>query len=52
MKHEKKYTCTDYRMEMRLLALNRSLNNKNISFDEKKIIKDQIKELEISMDMD
>ncbi len=52
MNSEKKYTCTDYRMEMRLLGLNRRLNNKKLSFTEKKIIKDQIKELEISMGMD
>jgi hypothetical protein len=52
MKSEKKYTCADYRMEMKLLSLKISLNNKKLSFAEKKYIKDQINELEISMGMD
>ncbi len=47
-----RYTCTDYREEMRLMALKRELENKALSAAKIKIIKDEIEQLEKAMGMD
>ena len=46
-----KYTCTDYREEMTLLALQKQLSQIGLSEEEKKRISDEIKKLESKMDM-
>lgn len=41
------YTCTDYRLEMILLALNRRLNDPNLNdLDEKNYIQQEIRRIE------
>ncbi len=45
------YTCTDYRLEMQLLALQRQLMSEQLSTDDKEALKDQIRELEQRMGM-
>ena len=46
------YTCNDYREEMRLLALKKRLNEKNLSRTEKQIIEAEITKLEKALQMD
>jgi len=46
-----KYTCVDYRSEMKLLGLKRRLEEENLSEEEKAQIVQEIKELEKKMDM-
>ena len=46
-----KYTCVDYRSEMKLLGLKRRLEEENLSEEEKAQIVLEIKELEEKMDM-
>ena len=46
------YTCTDYRFEMQLLALQRQLMTEQLSPEEKTTLKDQIRELEQRMGME
>jgi len=46
------YTCSDYRLEMQLLALQRQLANERLNPDEKEALKDRIRELEQRMGMD
>lgn len=46
-----KYTCTEYREEMTLLALRKQLGQNGLSDEEKKRISDEIKKLEAKMDM-
>lgn len=46
-----KYTCTEYREEMMLLALRRQLRRNGLSEEEKKRILDEIRQLETKMDM-
>lgn len=46
------YTCTDYRFEMQLLALQRRLLNEDLNPDEKETLKGQIRELERQMGLD
>ncbi|MEA3361315.1 MAG: hypothetical protein U9R17_18180 [Thermodesulfobacteriota bacterium] len=46
-----KYTCVDYRSEMKLLGLKRRLKDKNLSEEERAQIIQEIKELEKKMDM-
>jgi hypothetical protein len=45
-------TCNEYRAEMILLGLKKKLNQKNLSKEEKRKIKKEIKNLEIAMGMD
>lgn len=40
------YTCNDYRQEMILLGLKMRLNSKELSKEERKLIKAEIKRLE------
>jgi hypothetical protein len=47
-----KYTCLDYRSEMKLLGLKRRLKEKNLSKKEKALIIQKIKKLEKAMKMD
>ena len=46
-----KYTCSEYREEMTLLALQKQLSQIGLSEEEKKRISDEIKKLESKMDM-
>ncbi|MBW1857151.1 MAG: hypothetical protein JRI42_02595 [Deltaproteobacteria bacterium] len=46
-----KYTCVDYRSEMKLLGLKRRLEEENLSEEERVRIVQEIKELEKKMDM-
>ena len=46
-----KYTCVDYRSEMKLLGLKRRLEEENLSKEERAQIVQEIKELEKKMDM-
>jgi hypothetical protein len=47
-----KYTCTEYREEMLLLALRNRLNQENLSEAERRELLEQIKEIEKKMDME
>ena len=46
-----KYTCVDYRSEMKLLGLKRRLEEENLSEEERAQIVQEIKDLEKKMDM-
>ena len=46
-----KYTCNDYREEMRLLGLKKRLNENNLSETEKQIIEAEIEKLENALQM-
>ena len=46
-----KYTCSEYREEMTLLALQKQLSQTGLSEEEKKRISDEIKKLEAKMNM-
>ncbi|RLB18250.1 MAG: hypothetical protein DRG35_00980 [Deltaproteobacteria bacterium] len=46
-----KYTCIDYRSEMKLLGLKRRLEEENLSEEEKALILQEIEELEKAMKM-
>jgi hypothetical protein len=48
---ETKYTCGDYREEMRLLGLKKRLNEKNLSETEKQIIQAEITKLENALQL-
>ena len=45
------YTCNEYREEMVLLGLQRRLHAEDISEEERKSLKERIKDLEASMGM-
>jgi len=47
-----KYTCVDYRSEMKLLGIKRRLEEENLSEEESAQIVQEIKDLEKEMDMD
>jgi len=47
-----KYTCVDYRSEMKLLGIKRRLEEENLSEEERAQIVQEIKDLEKEMDMD
>jgi len=49
---ERKYTCSDYRDEMRLLALKRRLQQNDLSAAEKERLGIEIRSLERAMAMD
>jgi hypothetical protein len=46
-----KYTCSDYREEMRLLGLKKRLTENNLSKTDKQIIKAEIKKLEKALQL-
>jgi len=52
MPPKSKYTCNDYREEMRLLGLKNRLNEKNLSETEKQAIEAEITQLEKALRMD
>jgi len=52
MPPKRKYTCNDYREEMRLLGLKKRLNEKNLSKTEKQSIEAEIIKLEKALQMD
>ena len=52
MPPKSKYTCNDYREEMRLLGLKNRLNEKNLSETEKQAIEVEITKLEKALRMD
>jgi len=52
MPQEPKYTCNDYREEMRLLGLKKRLNEKDISKSEKQDIEAEIAKLEQLLHLD
>lgn len=47
-----KYTCTQYREEMLLLALQNQMAQKNLSEEQKKEIQEKIRKLEKEMNME
>jgi len=51
MPQEKKYTCSDYREEMRLIGLRKRLNDENLNRTEKQIIEAEIAELEKALQL-
>jgi len=52
MPQKNKYTCSDYREEMRLIGLQKRLNEETLSSTEKRVIKAEIAELEKNLQMD
>ena len=52
MPQDTKYTCNDYREEMRLLGLKKQLSAKNLSPAEKQAIEAEITKLEKALRMD
>ena len=52
MPQDTKYTCNDYREEMRLLGLKKRLNENNLTPAEKRIIQAEILKLEAALQMD
>ena len=51
MPQRRKYTCSDYREEMRLLGLKKRLNDENLGESEKQSIKAEIARLEKALQM-
>jgi hypothetical protein len=51
MPQRKKYTCSDYREEMRLIGLRKRLNEENLSPTEKKLIQAEIARLEKALQL-
>ncbi|GBC59915.1 hypothetical protein DENIS_0857 [Desulfonema ishimotonii] len=47
-----KYTCTEYRQEMVLLALQKQLSQGGLSEEQKQEILEKIRKLEVEMDME
>ncbi len=47
-----KYTCTQYREEMLLLALRRQVAQENLTEEQKKELQEKIRKLEKEMDME
>lgn len=47
-----KYTCTDYRQEMLLLALQRRIRQDKLTDAERRELEEKIRSLEAEMDMD
>ena len=52
MSQKNKYTCSDYREEMRLIGLRKRLNEEKLSPTEKQVIYAEIAELEKNLQMD
>lgn len=48
---KKRYTCAEYREEMRLLELRRRLGDSTLGEEERQSLEREIKELEARMDM-
>ena len=52
MPQEKRYTCSDYREEMRLVGLKKRLYEESLNQAEKQIIETEIAELEKTLQLD
>jgi hypothetical protein len=52
MPQEKRYTCSDYREEMRLIGLKKRLNEENLSQADKQTIEAEITKLEEALQLD
>ena len=52
MMPKEKYTCSDYREEMRLIGLKKRLNEETLTPTEKQIIEAAINELEKTLQLD
>ena len=52
MMPKEKYTCSDYREEMRLIGLKKRLNEDTLSPTEKQIIEAEINNLEKTLQLD
>ena len=52
MPQSPKYTCNDYREEMRLLGLKKRLNENDLSPAEKRSLEAEISELQKALQMD
>ena len=50
-KHPSPYTCVDYRQEMILMGLKRRLEQPDLSEEEERSLRRQIRELESALDM-
>lgn len=48
----KNYTCSDYRQEMILVGLKKQLADPELSQTEKDRLKEQIRKIEVEMDME
>ena len=51
MAQNKKYTCSEYREEMRLIGLRKRLNEENLSRTDKQIIEAEIARLEKALQL-
>ncbi|UCD79175.1 MAG: hypothetical protein JSW26_27880 [Desulfobacterales bacterium] len=51
MQQKQKYTCSDYREEMRLIGLRKRLNEENLSRSEKQILEAEIAKLEKALQL-
>ena len=52
MPQKNKYTCSDYREEMRLIGLKKRLSEEALSQREKQVIEAEISELEKTLQLD
>ena len=52
MPQDPKYTCNDYREEMRLLGMKKRLNENDLSPAEKRTLEVEISKLEAALQMD
>ena len=52
MPQNTKYTCSDYREEMRLIGLKKRLNEETLSSTEKQVIEAEINKLEETLQLD
>jgi len=52
MMQKKKYTCSDYREEMRIIGLKKRLNEETLNQVEKQAIEAEIAKLEKTLQMD
>jgi hypothetical protein len=51
MSNQNKYTCNEYRQEMILLSLRLRLNKPEVTEAEKEVIRNEIKNIEATMQM-
>ena len=49
---KKRYTCTEYREEMRLLALQKRLAQNDLTDREKTAIREEVQRIEVVLEMD
>ena len=51
MERPNRYTCNEYRQEMVLIGLKKQLQKKDLSEEARRILQEQIHQLETEMDM-